>query len=298
MEQRGDHRPHEPHLGSELGQLGAASVCEWIQAGCGCALEAGSLPPSPGLTQLPPSISLGSRCGTAPPGRLCVTAAAGGGDLPGSRQWPAEAQRPPVASGSAGGPGGAAPTGCPGGPAGTFGNCRNIHQGGGPPFPGAPPSLPCLSLFLITVPLPHCATPASPQRLPLGPALIWSTRLSQVQALHTLMPRSRKGCKSCRTSSSRCSSPGSRNRRGCRPCTGSSSSSESVAAWTRPSRPGRQVPSPHSLLAHPLLPSALSPTCSLASWGSGPFPDVEPRGCALPRPRRLQMGVGGWLDSP
>ncbi|KAB0401288.1 hypothetical protein E2I00_000787, partial [Balaenoptera physalus] len=106
----------------------------------------------------------------------------------------------------------------------------------GPPFLVPPPSLPRLSLCL-----PHCTTPASPQTLPLGPASVSSMRLSRVQALHMLMPRSRKGCKSCGTSRSRCSRPGSRNRRGCRPGTRRCSSSESAATWTRPSRPGRQV---------------------------------------------------------
>eukprot|EP00069_Balaena_mysticetus_P015145 bmy_09147T0 len=82
------------------------------------------------------SLGLGQhqpRCGTAPPGRLCVTGAAGGGDLPGARQWPAEAQRPPTASGSAGGPGGAAPAGCPGGQQALLAAGTSIKEAG-PPF--------------------------------------------------------------------------------------------------------------------------------------------------------------------
>ena len=50
----------------------------------------------------------------------------------------------------------------------------------GPPFPLPPLSLPEPSLHLIPVPLPHCATPVAPQRLPLGThvcpmqAALWS----------------------------------------------------------------------------------------------------------------------------
>lgn len=85
-----------------------------LQAGCGCGSEPSPLPPS---LALPPS-PWDPGAGLHLLGGQRVAGAASGGRLPGAREW---AQRPPTASGHAGGPGGAVPAGRPAGPAGASG---------------------------------------------------------------------------------------------------------------------------------------------------------------------------------